>query len=118
MATCAPSTTSSTTLSIPKRTDGTSAIVGAVVGVILGVLLIAVIVVLFVYYQFCRKVDPNEENSRESAFDFSNKTALGEEANHQHNKKVKKVKNKEKKIEEEEEERSDTPEKEKDEAQL
>ena len=28
------------------------------------------------YYQFFRKADPQEETSRESAFDFSNKTAL------------------------------------------
>ena len=42
----------------------------------MGVVLILVIILLVVYYQFCRKVDPAEENSRESAFDFSNKTNI------------------------------------------
>lgn len=54
----------------------TSTIIAAVVGGLLGLLLVLLIVTLVIYYQVCRKADPVEENSRESAFDFSNKTAI------------------------------------------
>lgn len=56
--------------------SNTSTIVAAVVGVLVGVVLIVLIVLLVVYYQ-CRTPDPVEATSRESAFDFSNKTAVG-----------------------------------------
>ena len=44
-------------------------------GVFVGVVLTILIILLVVYYQ-CRKPDPAEATSRESAFDFSNKTAI------------------------------------------
>ena len=56
--------------------SNTSAIVASIVGALLGLMLVVVIVLLFIYYQVCRKADPAEETSRESAFDFSNKTAI------------------------------------------
>lgn len=55
-------------------TSSTSTIVAAVVGGLIGLVLIVLIILLVVYYQVCRKGDPAEEGSRESAFDFS-KTA-------------------------------------------
>lgn len=68
---CPPDTTTS-----PPASSATSAIIAAVVGGIVGVIIIVIIVVFVIYYQFFRRVDPREETSRESAFDFSNKTAI------------------------------------------
>ena len=83
------------------------------VGGILGALLIAFILALFIYYQFFRKADPQEETSRESAFDFSNKNALGiDKAKGKKKKKEDPYNEKEK--EAQEEERESTPIKEKD----
>lgn len=56
--------------------SNTSTIVAAVVGVFVGMVLLVLIILLVVYYQ-CRTPDPAEATSRESAFDFSNKTAVG-----------------------------------------
>ena len=44
------------------------------VGGLFAALLLVFIVVLFIWYQFCRREDPKDEHSRESAFDFSKKT--------------------------------------------
>lgn len=63
-------------LTDPPPSNSTSTIVAAVVGALVGLILIVLIILLVIYYQVCRKVDPAEENSRESAFDFSNKTAM------------------------------------------
>jgi hypothetical protein len=64
------------TTSSPSSSSNTSTIAAAVVGGLVGLVLVALIIILIIYYQVCRKPDPGEANSRESAFDFSNKTAL------------------------------------------
>lgn len=115
-----PEVSYTTTTSLPPRTNANTAIIAGVVGTLLGAALIVVIIILVVYYQFCRKGDPQEDNSRESAFDFSNKTAIGTGLV-DHNVKGKKLNNKEELSEKEkevEEERVVTPVKEKDETNL
>ncbi len=83
------------------------------VGGILGLLLLAFIGALLLYYQLFRKTDPQEESSRESAFDFSNKTALSGSSVGNSEIKAKAKREKEK---EAQEEKGFTPEKEQDEA--
>ena len=114
--------TNATTIPTATPESNTSTIVAAVVGGLIGILLIVFIVLLIVYYQVCRKADPADEASKESAFDFSNKTALsatgGSDPEAVRRKNSKGVANsngaKEKGIVEAEEEKDKTPPKEKD----
>ncbi len=55
------------------QSSNSTAVVAGVVGGIFAVILLALIIVLVVWYQVCRRDDPKDESSRESAFDFSSK---------------------------------------------
>ncbi len=61
------------TSSCPQSSGSNTAVVAGVVGGLFAVILLALIVALVVWYQVCRRDDPKDETSRESAFDFSSK---------------------------------------------
>ncbi|XP_064385852.1 VWFA and cache domain-containing protein 1-like [Halichondria panicea] len=61
------------TSSCPQSSGSNTAVVAGVVGGLFAVVLLALIVALVVWYQVCRRDDPKDETSRESAFDFSSK---------------------------------------------
>lgn len=65
--------TGSLTSVCPTPGPNLAVIVAGVVGGLVAVLLLILIVIFIIWYQVCRREDPSEETSRESAFDFSNK---------------------------------------------
>ncbi len=102
---------------LSSSSSQTSIIVAIVIGVIIGGISISLIVVLIIYYQFFRKADPSEETSRESAFDFSNKTAMMADGKRKGS-KTQSVSDSEKGTAEVENQKELTPPKEKDETTL
>lgn len=62
-----------TTQAPPTPGPNTAVIVAGVIGGLVAALLLVLIVIFIIWYQVCRRDDPSEDTSRESAFDFSNK---------------------------------------------
>ena len=53
--------------------DDNTAIYAGVAGGVVGLALLSVLILFILWYQFCKAADLDEENSRESAFDFTTK---------------------------------------------
>lgn len=56
-----------------SSSDNDTAVIAGVVGGLVGLILILLLGGFIVWYQFFRAADPDEDISKESAFDFSNK---------------------------------------------